>query len=63
MLGYGGNPIPTVDDIAEAVLRLVKGIADTLGHTERPATTLSPTTELAYQEAERIRKAVPNEQP
>lgn len=57
MLGFGGNPVPTTDEIAEAVLRLVRGIANTLGHQEKESTALSPTTELAYLEAERIRKA------
>jgi hypothetical protein len=57
VLGFGGNSIPTGDEIAEAVHRLLKGIAETVGHREREPTTLSPTTEMAYLEAERIRKA------
>jgi hypothetical protein len=57
MLGFGGNPVPTTDEIVEAVHRLLRGIAETIGHRDREPATLSPTTEMAYLEAERIRKA------
>ena len=57
MLGFGGNPVPTIDEICEAVHRLVRGIAETINHREKEPATLSPTTEMDYLDAEQIRKA------
>lgn len=57
MLGFGGNPVPTIDEIAEAVHRLVRGIAEAINYQDKEPATLSPTTEMAYLEAEQIRKA------
>jgi hypothetical protein len=55
--GIGGSSVPSGDDIAASLLQLLKGIAERIKYTPKEATTLSPTTEMAYQEAEELRRS------